>query len=349
MKTKFMLLTAVIISTFVLASCSNSGYEDAMDKGIKSLGEKDYHGAAIYFELALDENEGDQKASAYFNQAKQMEKALEAAEDKEFDTALESLDMVIDNKDGLKTVQTDAKNLKSQISSDKDLITSVEEKIKLVESLIENESYNAAQEHMQLLQKEIESEEKLSGYQSEVTELNEQVELALKEPEIPETQPAAERETKEKKTAGKKTDDKNKNKKMAYSSYTNGRFGFSMQYPTGLAMDPPPTNGDGARFYNEDFEVTAFAGHSNVISEGETIESYYQDDINSIPVEIAYKRLAKDWYVLSYKENGRIYYKKVYFGQVAFNTFIISYSESMQETYGPVTEHIAKTFSASVN
>ena len=50
----------------------------------------------------------------------------------------------------------------------------------------------------------------------------------------------------------------------------NGRYGFSMQYPRGLTMDRPPTNGDGAKFYNTEFEVTAYAGHTNIVNEGET-------------------------------------------------------------------------------
>ena len=114
-------------------------------------------------------------------------------------------------------------------------------------------------------------------------------------------------------------------------------------------MDPPPTNGDGARFYNEEFEITAYASHTNVINDGETIEMYFEDDLKSITEEIAYQRITEDWYVISYEENGKIIYKKFYFNDQVGTTFIISYPASKQEKYGPITSHIADTFVPSTN
>ena len=95
-----------------------------------------------------------------------------------------------------------------------------------------------------------------------------------------------------------------------YQLYENGCYGFSMYYPKVVSKDPPPTNGDGARFYSEEFELTAYASHTNVIND--------EEDLNSITEEIAYQRLTADWYVISYEENGNIIYKKFYFNdQVA--------------------------------
>ena len=118
MKTHFISLAVTIMSLFILASCSNNEYQDAMDKGIKNLGEKDYHQASIYFEIALKEKEGDEDASAYFNQTKQLASAIEAAEQKKFDKALVSLQSVINDKSGLKTLQEEAQKLQNQILSE---------------------------------------------------------------------------------------------------------------------------------------------------------------------------------------------------------------------------------------
>ncbi|WP_347552584.1 hypothetical protein ABFG93_09770 [Pseudalkalibacillus hwajinpoensis] len=63
-----------------------------------------------------------------------------------------------------------------------------------------------------------------------------------------------------------------------------------------------------------------------------------------IAVPIAYDRLTENWFVISYVENGMIVYEKFFYGGDVFNTFIITYPESKQDVYGPVTTHISDTF-----
>lgn len=134
-----------------------------------------------------------------------------------------------------------------------------------------------------------------------------------------------------------------------YNSYTNDRYGFSVQYPNNFIMDPPSQNGDGATFHNDEFFLTAYSGYTNVIKSGETIEEYFQEDLESINEEIAYQKLSDNWYVISYKENEKIIYKKFYFGDVTFSTFIITYPASKQEEYGELTTYISNSFVPSLN
>lgn len=336
MKTKYISLILAIVGLFILTSCSNDKYDQAINNGIKSLGEKDYHQAAIYFEVALNEKQGDNKASSYFTQANQMENAIQTYKNKDFNSAINSLDIVINDKNSLETLQEEAKKLKNQIYSEEELISSIEEKMTLVDNLIKKNNYSGAQKQLQLLQKEIKANKLLANYQSEVTEQIEQVNLVLKEDD-----------NLQQKDEPTKAKEQNENKKTTYKTYVNGRFGFSLQYPTDLMMAPPPTNGDGAKLYNEELEITAYGGHTNVVNQGETIETYYEDDLNKISEEVAYQKLTKNWYVLSYVENDRIVYKKFFFGDEVFNTFIITYPVSKKEQYDPVTTRIAKTFVSS--
>lgn len=329
-------LTLIFLSLLVLVSCSSNGYKDAMDKGMENLGERDYHMAAIQFELALKEKKGDDAASAYLNQANFMDTAVTTYKAKEYDASLESLNSILTNKNTLKTLQTEAKKLKEQILSDQESFSSVEDTMMMVQELIAKENYNLAQRKLQLLKKNLKSDDLLSGYQPELTKLTEQVDLALKNQE--ETQPEL-----------KKTEERTDDKKITYQLYENGRYGFSMYYPKGLNMDPPPTNGDGVRFYNDELEITAFASHTNVIHNEETIEMYYENDLKSIAAEIAYQRITEDWYVISYEENEKIVYKKYYFNELVGTTFIITYPSSKQEKYGPITSHIGETFIPSTN
>jgi uncharacterized protein YcfL len=341
MKKYFISLAVVLSSLFILAACSSNEYQNAMDKGIKSLGEKDYHQASVYFELALNKKEGDKEASAYFDQANQMEQAIQAYKQQKLNSALNSLNTIIEYKNGLKSLQTEAKNLKEKIVLEKEQTASFEEKVETVKSQISNEDYHSAQEELQILQGEIKESEMLSNYQPEITKLTEKVDLALMK---------LQEQEKEAKAAENITTEKEQiiEEKITYQTYTNDRFGFSLQYPSGLTMAPPPTNGDGAHFYNNEIDIKAYGGHTNIVQQGETIETYYQQDINSIPGEIAYQKVTEDWYVLSYKENGNIIYKKFFFGDSVFNAFIIAYPASTQDKYGPVTTHISKTFASSV-
>ncbi len=344
MKSKFKILALIIVSLLLLASCSNDKYQTAMDKGIESLIEKDYHQAAIHFELALKEKAGDEDASAYFDQATQMNNAVSAYEQKQYDSAIDSLTTVMNHRNGLKTLQSEAKSLRTLILADQNITSSFQKNLDLIKSLITKESYNLAEEKIQLLQKDIETNKILADYQSELTKLTEQATVALTTNEpVPQQN---ETDNNEEKPNSKK-DKKKKAEKFKYRPYANDRFGFSMQYPEGLTMDTPPSNGDGARFYNAEFEVTAYGGHTNIVSEGETIETYYQEELNSIPGQIAYQKLTDDWYVVSYEDNGQIFYNKFFFGQEVFNKFIISYPANKQDKYEPVTAHIAKTFAPS--
>ncbi|MGG3892094.1 hypothetical protein [Metabacillus fastidiosus] len=129
---------------FILTSCFNNEYEKLMEKGLKSLGEKDYHQTAIYFESALHAKEGEKDASSYFTQANETETAIQAYKKKELDEAIDSLDRVIDEKDGLQTLQTEATTFKKQILTEKELITSVEKKIIFIKDLLKKNNYSEA-------------------------------------------------------------------------------------------------------------------------------------------------------------------------------------------------------------
>ena len=178
---KIISLPFTLLCLFVLTSCSSDRYQDAMGKGIENLGERDYHQAAIQFELALKEKKGDDDASAYLDQAIHMDEAVSAYEEKEYGASLESLNKVITNKSTLKTLQTEAEKLKEQVLADQETTSSFEDTMKMVKELMAKENYSLARKKLQLLEKNLESDDLLSGYQPELTKLTKQVDLASKD------------------------------------------------------------------------------------------------------------------------------------------------------------------------
>ena len=93
---------------------------------------------------------------------------------------------------------------------------------------------------------------------------------------------------------------------FSYKTYTNTRFGFSIQYPTTFTEGPAPTNNDGRQFYNNDSSIVASGSHT--IEENETIETYYNQALEHAPGTVSYQRLGNDWHV--FDKDGRIRYMK---------------------------------------
>ncbi|MGM0843726.1 MAG: hypothetical protein ACQEUT_02030 [Bacillota bacterium] len=347
---KFSLIFLVITLT---AACSNQEYDRYIEKGLDHLGEKEYHQAAVQFERALQLQEGDRTAAAYYHQANQMDNALEEYRQKDYDSALESLEAVIARKNGLKTIEQEAVQLTSRIMDTLNQTSEIEEEITLIKSLLANESFNTAQDKLKELQAKLEQDEGLAVYQPKVQQFLEDADKGLRamETEVNEEQPKKEQnEEKDKSEVTKKEEtsqtreDPPPKEAISYQTYHNERFGFSLQYPEGWVMEPPPTNGDGATFKNGEATLIAYGGHTNIVQQGETIETYYETELEGIEAEIAYQRLGDDWYVVSYESAGTIYYNKFFFDESTFNSFRVSYPASKQSIYGPVTTHIAENF-----
>ena len=339
MKTKLIILVVVIVNLVVLASCSNNEYVNLMNNGIDSLGDKDYRKAAFYFEQALQNKEGDEKATFYFQQAQQMDEAIEAIEHKRFDEAIVLLDSIINDENVLKTLKPKAQNLKEKVLADEKGKEEFEIKKSNVQDLLAKEDFDQAQIEIGYLQQMITENIDSSMDELEVTKLKEQVEIALNKRDEAKKSIEAKKPVEQPKVKVKTIAED-----VTYQSYTNGRFGFTLQYPTGYVVDPPPSNDDGRKIHSEDFSILAYGGHTNIISQGETIEDYYYEDLSSIPGEIEYKRLTDKWYVLAYNDNGTSVYKRFYFGKSFHNTFIITYPASKARKYDPITSHISKTF-----
>ncbi|WP_347552583.1 hypothetical protein ABFG93_09765 [Pseudalkalibacillus hwajinpoensis] len=270
MKSRFTFLSVGALCITLLTSCVNSDYQNAMDKGIDSLGQQDYHQAAIYFEVASPEQDNDTKARTYFEQASQMDEAINFYEQEEYISSLDAFKAVANQDDGLKTVQSEAEKWETTILNEQEELAATEVEIDTINHLISVEEYTSALEQLQLLNTKVESEEILSYYENELANHTETINKALVEVEDVNTTASTDAEEI---TVESKEEPIEVEKELTYASYTNERFGFTIEYPLDLIVGPSPTNGDGLNFYNDELEITAFGGH-NVMSE--SIERRYR-------------------------------------------------------------------------
>lgn len=126
-----------------------------------------------------------------------------------------------------------------------------------------------------------------------------------------------------------------------YSRYCNPRYGFCLNYPASLSMNPPPENGDGISLYdNHDFTLTA-SGINNVMNG--TLESEMIAQKNDLD-RVTYSTVGKNWYALSGIKDDHIIYMKTYAGKGSYNHLYIEYPANLKAEYDKVVILVSKSF-----
>ena len=75
-----------------------------------------------------------------------------------------------------------------------------------------------------------------------------------------------------------------------------------------------------------------------------TARDMFERDKKNIKGVIGYNVIESDWYVLTWKEDGKLYYQKELVGSKAHNGFTFSFPESMRGQYEPVVEELERSF-----
>lgn len=128
-----------------------------------------------------------------------------------------------------------------------------------------------------------------------------------------------------------------------YLSYTNSRYGYSIQYPGNMTVISESDNGDGAVFESADGTASLVVSGLNNVND-ETPESVYNKELSYFSKEPEYKQLMKDSFVISWVENGNIIYKCCVVGNGSMNTFILKYPADQKAEYERVTEKVYSSF-----
>lgn len=135
--------------------------------------------------------------------------------------------------------------------------------------------------------------------------------------------------------------------RVSYRTYTNARFAYSVIYPVGVLIPQGEApNGDGQVFRSKDghAEMRVFGGHNAL---DETLTSAYESAIKGEEPggrDVSYKLLKRNSFVVSGRQNGKIFYQKTMLKDDIFKTFMIEYDESEKSVYDPITARIARSF-----
>lgn len=130
--------------------------------------------------------------------------------------------------------------------------------------------------------------------------------------------------------------------------YANARYGYRVCYPAALlkpAAEAP--NGDGRRFNGPGGAVLRVWGSNNVLND--TAATSASEDRKRLTRggQVTYAVVKPNWYVLSGKQGGQIFYLKSVLANGAFSTMELRYPASAQRQWAPVTARLSKCFSAA--
>jgi hypothetical protein len=132
-----------------------------------------------------------------------------------------------------------------------------------------------------------------------------------------------------------------------YSVYENSRFAYSIEFPADLLeMQPESANGDGIVFVTKDRSIEMRVwGQFNPLNR--RINDEYSEAIKRSDIDVTYKTLLKNGFVVSGAMGDKIYYQKTLYrpgsGGV-FYTFTIQYPRAERAMFDFVVQRIAKSF-----
>jgi hypothetical protein len=144
--------------------------------------------------------------------------------------------------------------------------------------------------------------------------------------------------------------------KHAYQTYHNARFAYSISYPADVfAPQGESDNGDGQRFLSKDgrAELMVYAGHA-INDSQDTLQKRFREAAASRPAGpprvVTYKLIKDDWFVISGRAGGRIFYQKTMFKKAGgaapgvFKTLRVEYDEAQNRDYGTLVARMVASF-----
>lgn len=127
---------------------------------------------------------------------------------------------------------------------------------------------------------------------------------------------------------------------VSYKQYVNGRFHYSVDYPEGFIKTMVPANNDGVEMRNPNDYAVLVASGSYVF---ESIGKEYQRALNDVKGNLGYHEQGSNWYVITWIQNGSLYYMKTIYKDKTRASFRLKYPAEMKDKYNPIIEHMEAT------
>lgn len=129
-----------------------------------------------------------------------------------------------------------------------------------------------------------------------------------------------------------------------WATYSNARFGTTVDYPADLfEMQPAPENDDGRRFLSRDGSAgfLVYAGF-NVLDQTLT---ELADEAAAGADSVTYRQESRRWYLLLGTRGDDIFYRKVILADDIVHSFEISYPASQRDLFDPIAAEMVDSMS----
>lgn len=137
---------------------------------------------------------------------------------------------------------------------------------------------------------------------------------------------------------------------IKYDTYCNSRYGYCIDYPAGLLFpqgEAPSGDGQAFKSKNADAELLVYRDLRDhfTMDEPYTIKTAYEEDARGNDPEkpkkvIVYKKLGKDFFIVSGYSNGKIFYQKTILSEDGLVTGSIEYPETDSAVYNKISERV---------
>jgi hypothetical protein len=131
-----------------------------------------------------------------------------------------------------------------------------------------------------------------------------------------------------------------------YLQYINGKYGFSIDYPSSFISHGDSDAGDGLVFTSPTNDATLIATSTycqeNVYSPAKFVADYKQNE-KAGRLTISYSRLTKKFAVISGTKGARIFYDKLISDGTSCAKFSFEYERSRKDQYDPMIARIASS------
>ena len=136
-----------------------------------------------------------------------------------------------------------------------------------------------------------------------------------------------------------------------WTTYANDRFGVSICYPADLVhAEPPPENDDGRSFVAKDGAKIATWGSYNALAS--SLAESAQEDVKRLAGsagQVTYEIVRKDFYVLSGRNGGMVFYNRTALSHGTYSSIEITYPAGDSKIWSGITAHISKCFRPGSN
>lgn len=129
--------------------------------------------------------------------------------------------------------------------------------------------------------------------------------------------------------------------------YANPRYGTTVVFPGEVFSQPQPPseNGDGMSWEAPDGGFLAVWGMFNALDQTPEEFADWESEDQGPGYEVTYRRVAKDWVVLSGYDGGKVFYKRFEFGaDDVIHTLLIRYPKARKAFYDKLVGPIAESF-----